>query len=132
MRDALIVDDDPDICEIIKEHLIEMGGFKNIVIANDGMMATLKLRNQKFDVILLDVNMPKKSGLDMLSEFQDARLNQKESVLVVSGTLDKGVITHMLQSGIKNFLVKPFDEATFKDKVQKILDRPITPPKPKK
>jgi len=37
-----------------------MGCFKNIVLANDGITATQKLRNQKFSLILLDMNMPKK------------------------------------------------------------------------
>lgn len=120
-RDILVVDDDKDICEILKEYIIRMGCFKNIVFAHDGIMATLKLRNQKFALILLDVNMPKKSGVDLIAEFDGNTLNKKESVLVVSGTLDKDVISAMMNGGIKNFLVKPFDEAAFQEKALKVL-----------
>jgi response regulator of citrate/malate metabolism len=121
-RDVLIVDDDKGICEILKEYVINMGCFKNIVFAHDGILATQKLRNQKFALVLLDINMPKKTGLDLLAEFADVNsLNKKHSVVIVSGTLDKEVIGDILKNGIKNFLVKPFDEASFQERVLKVL-----------
>ena len=121
-RDVLIVDDDKNICEILKEYVIRMGCFKNIVMAHDGMLATQKLRNQKFALVLLDINMPKKTGLDLLAEFTDKNgLNKTHSVVIVSGTLDKDAIADITKAGIKTFLVKPFDEAAFQDRVLKVL-----------
>ena len=120
-RDVLIVDDDKNICEVLKEYCHNMGCFKNIVFANDGITATQKLRNQKFSLILLDMNMPKKSGLDLLGELDKNALNQRDSVVIVSGTLEKTVIAKVLENGVKTFLVKPFDEASFQDRVLKIL-----------
>lgn len=124
-RDVLIVDDDKNICEILKEYCLNMGCFKNIVFANDGIMATQKLRNQKFSLILLDMNMPKKSGLDLLGEFEKGALNQRESVLIVSGTLEKDLISKIIERGVKTFLVKPFDEPAFQDRVLKVLSTPV-------
>jgi response regulator of citrate/malate metabolism len=121
-RDVLIVDDDKNICEILREYCHNMGCFKNIVFAHDGIMATQKLRNQKFAIILLDLNMPKKSGFDILSEFGQDSLNQKENILVVSGTLEKDLIAKIISRGVKTFLVKPFDETAFQDRVLKILN----------
>lgn len=120
-RDVLIVDDDKNICEVLKEYCHNMGCFKNIVFANDGITATQKLRNQKFSLILLDMNMPKKSGLDLLGELDKNALNQREAVVIVSGTLEKTVISKVLENGVKTFLVKPFDEASFQDRVLKVL-----------
>lgn len=120
-RDVLIVDDDESICEILKEYCLNMGCFKNIVFAHDGVTATLKLRNQKFSLILLDVNMPKKSGDDLIADFGRESLNSKECILVVSGTLEKDVIAKIIGSGVKNFMVKPFDEKQFQEKVLRIL-----------
>lgn len=120
-RDVLIVDDDKNICEILKKYCHNMGCFKNIVLANDGMMAAQKLRNQKFSLILLDMNMPKKSGLDILAEFDKEAINQKESILIVSGSLEKDLIAKIMGQGVKTFLVKPFDEPMFQDRVLKIL-----------
>ncbi len=123
-KDLLIVDDDKDICEIMKEYAVKMGCFRNIVFAHDGILATQKLRNQKFAVILLDINMPKKDGIDLLKEFETGAINQKHSVVIVSGGLDKEVIAHIVHAGVKTFLVKPFDEAQFQERVLKILSHP--------
>lgn len=130
-RDVLIVDDDKNICEILKEYCHNMGCFKNIVFAHDGIMATQKLRNQKFALILLDMNMPKKSGFDLLGEFETGSLNPKENILIVSGTLEKELIAKIIGRGVKTFLVKPFDEPSFQDRVLKILHASsVTPAKP--
>jgi response regulator of citrate/malate metabolism len=126
-RDVLIVDDDKNICEILREYCHNMGCFKNIVFAHDGIMATQKLRNQKFSLILLDMNMPKKSGYDLLGEFDGSALNQKMNILIVSGTLEKDLIAKVLGRGVKTFLVKPFDEPTFQERVLKILSLQAPP-----
>lgn len=120
-RDVLICDDDKGICEILKEYCENMGCFKNIVFAHDGITATQKLRNQKFSLICLDMSMPKKTGYDLIGEFEAGSLNLKDNILVVSGTLEKDLIAKILQSGVKNFMVKPFDEKQFQEKVLRIL-----------
>lgn len=120
-RDVLICDDDKEICEILKDYCMNMGCFKNIVFAHDGITATQKLRNQKFALICLDINMPKKTGYDLIGEFDGTSINNKDSILVVSGTLEKELIAKILQSGVKNLMVKPFDEKQFQEKVLKVL-----------
>lgn len=120
-RDVLICDDDKNICEILKVYCENMGCFKNIVFAHDGITATQKLRNQKFSLICLDINMPKKNGYDLLGDVEDGNINTKESVLIVSGTLEKELIAKIIYKGVKNFMVKPFDEKSFQDKVLRIL-----------
>lgn len=127
-RDVLIIDDDKNICEVLKAYCENMGCFKNILIANDGLMASHKLRNQRFSLILLDMNLPKKSGMDLINEFTDSDLNQKDSIIVVSGTLEKEIIAKVIGSGVKNFLIKPIDEATFQAKVLKVLNIPAPTP----
>jgi len=121
-RDVLICDDDKNICEILKVYCEHMGCFKTIVFAHDGITATQKLRNQKFALVCLDINMPKKNGLDLLSDFEIGGINSKENVLIVSGTLEKDLIAKIIASGVKNFMVKPFDEQSFQDKVLRILN----------
>ena len=130
-RDVLIVDDDVSICEVLKSYCVNLGCFKNIVCAHDGIMAAQKLRNQKFALVLLDMNLPKKSGFDILTEFSSDFLNQKDKILVVSGTLEKDLIAKLIGSGVKTFLVKPFDEATFQERVLKILSATAVSSTPK-
>ena len=120
-RDVFICDDDKDICEVLQQYCINMGCFKNIITAHDGINATMKLRNQKFAVILLDINMPKKTGYDLLGEFSSNSINNKDNILVVSGTLDRDLVEKIFSQGVKSFLVKPFTEAQLQEKILKIM-----------
>jgi two-component system chemotaxis response regulator CheY len=119
--DVLIADDDPKICEVIKQYCINLGCFRNIVIAYDGALASNKLRNQKFKIIFLDMKMPKKAGLDVIREFDDKTLNQKSSILIVSGEIDKTILEKTVGLGVKNFLMKPFTEEEFQERVLKMI-----------
>lgn len=119
--DVLIVDDEKGICEVLKQYCENLGCFRHIILANDGAIASNKLRNQKFALILIDLKMPKKSGLDLMREFDDKSINKKSNVMVVSGTLDKTMLEKSIALGIKNFLPKPFDEAVFQEKVLKLI-----------
>lgn len=119
--DVLISDDDPNVCEILKQYCINLGCFRHIVIAQDGALASNKLRNQKFKVIFLDMKMPKKAGLDVIREFDDKALNQKSSILVVSGNVDRTILEKIVGLGVKNFLMKPFTEEEFQERVLKMI-----------
>lgn len=119
--DVLIVDDDASICEVIKQYCINLGCFRHIVIAHDGALASAKLRNQKFKVIFLDMKMPKKAGLDVIREFDDKSMNSKTSIIVVSGNIDRTVLEKAISLGVKNFIMKPFTEEEFQERVLKVL-----------
>ena len=121
LLDCLIIDDEKDICEVLKIYCENLGVFRNIIVARDGIVGTNKLHNQKFGLILLDINMPKKSGLDVLKEFEGDHKNNLDSVIVVSGELDKTKLSAILGKGVKNFIIKPFTEAQFQEKVIPIL-----------
>ena len=121
--DAIVIDDDPNICSLLKTYLEDMGVFRNIVTAADGSIAANKLQNQKFALILLDINMPKKSGLDILKEFDKNNPNNVNNVLIVSGELAKHTLTVAMDRGVTNFLTKPFDQEAFKSKVISTLKK---------
>lgn len=119
--DVLIVDDDVSICEVLKQYCENLGCFRNIILAHDGSLASTKLRNQKFALIFIDIKLPKKSGLDVIREIDDKSLNQKKSIVIISGSLDKTMLEKAVALGVKFFIPKPFDEAIFQEKVLKLL-----------
>lgn len=67
MHKILLVDDDRELTSLLKE-LLEMEGF-NIVVAHDGEQA-LSLLDSSIDLLLLDIMMPKKNGIDTLKELR--------------------------------------------------------------
>ncbi len=119
---VLVVDDDLEICTLLQEYLSKIPKIKNIVVVHDGTAALTRLRNQEFDLIMLDMKMPKKAGYDILGEIEADKLNSIEKVLIISGSIDKDIFTIAVHNGVKNFLVKPFDEMVFKNKALKILN----------
>lgn len=121
---AIIVDDEEDVCETLKLYLENMNLFTSIVIARDGMDAIKRLINQRFSLILLDLKIPKKNGFDVLNNIcKKTSTNQNfvTSVIISSGNLEKDKLTKALKVGVKHFLVKPFDEEQFKAKVEAVL-----------
>lgn len=123
--DVLIVDDNKKVIEVLKAYCEDLGYFRNIIIARDGSEAAAKLTRQKFFLILLDVNMPKRSGVDLLSDFGKEDKNDLDSVIIISGELGKQTLGTAVQFGVKNFLVKPFDQETFDSKVKEVLKKLI-------
>ncbi len=119
----LLVDDDEEICDLIKAYIGRMDSIKNMIVVHDGQSAVAKLRNQKFDLILLDMVMPRKTGYDLLTEFEADKLNinSVDKVLAMSGSMDKDIFTIATHHGVRNFLIKPFDEDIFLQKISKIL-----------
>ena len=117
----LIVDDEPEICEVLHEYMNSLGVFKYIVEAYDGVAATVKIVNQSFDIILLDINLPKKDGTKIVAQLAEINPKYINSVIIVSGELNEDAIKKIAKFGIKHFIVKPFDENTVKHKVLSVL-----------
>ena len=121
--DVIIVDDESSVLELLEMYCENMGCFRNIIRARDGSEASKKLSNQKFCLILLDINMPRKSGVDIIKEIsRKNHPNSPEAVVIVSGELNKEVLTESMKLGTKNFIVKPFTEEQFQAKVRSILE----------
>lgn len=118
-QDVLIIEDDPYVTEILIDYCEGLGCFRNIVTVSDGISATAKLLNQKFSVILLDIHLPKKNGIQVLQELGPNSLNDHESFCIMSG--DEDVCKTVTEFNIKHFLPKPFNEAQFQEKVLNIL-----------
>lgn len=119
--DVLIANDDVDICEALKHYCESMGCFRNILFAHDGSMAASKLRNQKFALVLLNLQMPKKGGVDILREMDDKSLNSKSNIVVLSGSVDKITVEELIAMGIKAFVTRPFNQVDFQEKILKLL-----------
>lgn len=112
----LLVDDDSGIRGVISD-LLTSKGFR-VVQASDGLEATLKMKNQVFDLIITDLNMPKKDGIKLTNEIIGAG---GPPVLLMTGELETYDIK--LKS-LKNtvLLPKPFNPKIVVALVNKILN----------
>ena len=101
----LIVDDDPEIRELLEFDISSSGYFVDTTA--DGMEGLNKALNNKYDLILLDVMMPKMNGFDVCKNIRQAKINVPILMLTAKGTI--GDKTSGFNSGADDYLVKPFD-----------------------
>ena len=116
----LIVDDFKTMLKII-DSLLRQLGFRNIEEASDGEAALEKLKAGKFDLILSDWNMEPMSGLDLLKAVRaDAALKAIPMVLITAESKIENIIAAK-QAGVNNYIVKPFNANTLKEKLVAVL-----------
>lgn len=118
----LVVDDFPTMRRIIKNLLKDLG-FENVDEAEDGVMALDKLRNNNFDFVVSDWNMPNLDGLAMLKQIRADEKLAKMPVLMVTAEAKKENIIAAAQAGASGYVVKPFTAATLEEKLNKIFDK---------
>ena len=101
----LIVDDDDEIRELLEFDIKASGYF--VDTARDGMEGLNKALNNTYDLILLDVMMPKMNGFDVCKNIRQAKLAIPILMLTAKGTIDDK--TEGFDCGADDYLVKPFD-----------------------
>ncbi|WP_029685070.1 envelope stress response regulator transcription factor CpxR [Tatumella saanichensis] len=117
MNKILLVDDDRELTSLLKE-LLEMEGFE-VVVADDGEKA-LALLDNSIDLLLLDVMMPRKNGIDTLKE-----LRQQHQTPVIMLTARGSELDRVLglELGADDYLPKPFNDRELVARIRAILRR---------
>ena len=103
MKRILIIEDDKSISEIQKDYL-EMSGYE-VVCAFDGNSGFEYIKNESFDLIILDLMLPEKNGFDILREISDSK---QIPVLIVSAKSDETYKIKGLNLGADDYISKPF------------------------
>lgn len=103
MKRILIIEDDKSISELQKDYL-EMSGYE-VVCAFDGNSGLEYIKNADFDLIILDLMLPKKDGFDILREISDSK---QIPVLIVSAKSDEIFKIKGLNLGADDYITKPF------------------------
>ena len=116
---VLVIDDEPGVRELISESLriSEI----TAVQAADGLEALSLLRREKFDLLILDINMPKLDGLALLEKLRTEGMSVP--VLMLSARADKTDINQGLRVGADDYLTKPFSIEELVLRVKAIMRR---------
>jgi two-component system chemotaxis response regulator CheY len=118
----LIVDDFSTMRRIVRGLLKEIG-YNNAEEAEDGAIALNMLKNNKFDFVVSDINMPNMSGFDLLAAIKKEDSLKHLPVLMVTAEARKEDIVRAAQDGAAGYIVKPFTKATLEEKVAKIMQK---------
>ena len=116
----LVVDDFSATRTIVINHLRKLG-YSNTVEEENGFSALARLKSAIFDLVVTDFSMSDMSGLDLLKQIRaDSDLKNIPVLMVTSEDLQENIIT-AIKAGLNDYIVRPFQEHTFKQKLEKIF-----------
>src|ERR1700730_17914405 len=118
----LIVDDNEDNRYTLTLHL-EQEGYRNIAVAENGEEALQLLREREFDVILLDIVMPKVDGYRVLENLKAQGRLHNLPVIMISSIDDVHSVVRCIELGAEDYLCKPFDAGLWRARVGASLEK---------
>jgi response regulator of citrate/malate metabolism len=112
---VLVVDDEPLIAEAHATYASRVPGFRVAATAHTAQEAMAELRATPVDLVLLDLNLPDRNGLDLCRSLRAS--GHGIDVLVVSSARDLATVRTAVSLGVTHYLLKPFTFATFREKL---------------
>lgn len=119
----LIADDEEGIREALR---LILGGLYQLTFAVDGQDAVAKAAQQRFDLILLDIKMPKLDGLEVLKRIRQQ--NPQVAVLMLTAYQSVELAKEALNHGALSYLPKPFERDAIQAAVAEALSKPTKAP----
>lgn len=120
-RKVLIADDEPDILEILKYNLSGEG--YEVVTAKDGDEALEKARRSQPDLVVLDVMMPKKTGVEVCQILRAQAAFKDTLIIFLTAVNDDGSQIRGLETGADDYLAKPVSPKVFLSRVNALFRR---------
>jgi CheY-like chemotaxis protein len=102
---VLVVDDEEPIRDILQEALESVG--HRVMTASDGREALRLYTTQRPDVVITDIFMPRRSGIDLVLEL--SRISPPPKVIAISGVTGKAFLDAAVEANVARSFVKPFD-----------------------
>src|SRR4051812_368365 len=115
----LIVDDEPVSREVLRK-MVSVAGEHQVTTADGGERAWELLDDpgRYFDVVFLDLSMPKIDGFDLLRRIRESPVLASVEVVVCTGSNDRPTIAKAIECGARHYLVKPSTEAIVSAKLK--------------
>ena len=104
-KQILICDDETGIIESYK---LILENKYDLTIAEDGFKALEEFKNKSFDLVILDIKLPKKDGIEVLKEMK--KIDPKSNILIITGYQSVSLAEEAIHLGANNYLIKPFEK----------------------
>lgn len=117
----MIADDEPDILEILKYNLVKEG--YQVYTARDGNEALEKAKKINPDLIVLDIMMPKKNGMEVCELLRMQPAFKNTLILFLTALSDEGTQIKGLETGADDYISKPISPKVFLSKVNSLFRR---------
>jgi DNA-binding response OmpR family regulator len=121
MTSVLVVDDDPDVCDLVT-YKLEQSGF-DVRRASDGDAAIREVADKIPDLVLLDVMMPGISGLEVLEQWRTSSATAAMPVIMLTAKAQEGDVERGFELGADDYVVKPFSPRELARRVTAVISR---------
>ena len=118
-RKVLIADDEPDILEILKYNLSNEG--YEVITAKDGDEALEKARRTQPDLVVLDVMMPRKTGVEVCQLLRAQPAFKETLIIFLTAVNDEGTQIKGLETGADDYVSKPISPKVFISRVNALF-----------
>ena len=122
MARILAAEDEPDIRRLIALTL-EYNGFE-VVSVNDGFEAVTAAKGGGFDLILLDVRMPRITGYDACRQIKELTVTKDTPIVFLSAKGQESEVEAGLEAGADEYILKPFAPNDLVERINFYLDKP--------
>lgn len=122
MKYVLLIDDEKEIRDLLKDFISINYPLVKIIEAIDGLEALRKIANQKFSLIICDLKMPKADGMEIIQSLSKKyKDNKPDYIMVLSGNLSHEQAEQLNKNSPVYFMAKPFNEDELKTYLDKAL-----------
>ena len=118
---VLVIDDDPVILELLRVNF-EIEGF-DVVCAHDGDEGFAMAQELQPDVVISDIMMPHRDGLQLLSDLKSDPRTEDLPVILLSAKAQKSEVEHGLDMGADDYITKPFDPIQLIDRLNAVMGK---------
>ena len=118
----LVIDDNDNLLSMVREYFKEIDDINVALEARDGIEGInyIDKKQDEYDMILLDLIMPKKDGISVLEHIHTRKINKK--VIVVTSYNSQDMIRKVSELGVNYLMLKPFELCDLEEKIRKIIE----------
>ncbi|MGI6307368.1 MAG: response regulator [Dethiobacteria bacterium] len=118
MGKKVLIIDDTAFMRMTLRNILEKNGYEVVAEAEDGIQAVEKYLQIKPDLVTMDITMPNMDGITAIKKIMAEDPNAR--IVVVSAMGQKALVIEALNSGAKDFIVKPFQPERIVEALQKV------------
>ncbi|WP_139905323.1 sporulation transcription factor Spo0A [Clostridium thermarum] len=117
---VVIVDDNKEFCNILKDYLSAEDDINIYGIAHDGVTAIKLIEETVPDIVVLDIIMPRLDGIGVLERLKVTRFTKQPKVIILSAVGQDQITQRAISLGAEYYVVKPFDMKMFINRIKQI------------
>lgn len=119
MANGILIVDDASFMRMMIKDILSKNGFDILGEADNGLKAIEKYKELNPDLVIMDITMPEMDGIQALKKIKEA--DPSATVIMCSAMGQQAMVIESIQSGAKDFIVKPFDKDRVLEAVKKAV-----------